>query len=125
MNSLPTLLLRQADTCTDASPCIDADSLCFTDDSGAAECICSDAYAGAGCHVSVDFCADENFCGLGGVCTASLDDFRCDCGFDFSGPMCEVSVDDCAGVVCQGGGVCVDGIGESSHRRNIPKSYSL
>ena len=55
----------------------------------------------------------------------SLDDFRCGCGFDFSGPMCEVSVDDCAGVVCQGGGVCVDGIGESSPRRNILKSHSF
>ena len=62
--------------------------------------------------MSVDFCADENFCGLDGVCTASLDSFSCACGGDFSGVMCETSADDCAGVTCSGSGVCVDGIGE-------------
>ena len=104
----------KADTCTNANPCVDADSECFTDEEGEAQCVCSNAFTGAGCHVAVDFCARDDFCGVGGVCTPSLDDFECNCGLDFIGDSCDVSTNDCAGVTCLGGGVCVDGIGKNN-----------
>ena len=62
--------------------------------------------------MAVDYCVRDDFCGVGGVCQPSLDDFECDCGLDLTGETCDVSADDCVDVTCSNGGVCVDGIGK-------------
>ncbi|MEO1482538.1 MAG: FG-GAP-like repeat-containing protein [Myxococcota bacterium] len=86
-----------------------------TDLVGGFECTCPDGFTGNRCQVvEGTTCAESDPCENGGTCVDPPmvgGDVNCDCsGVDFSGDFCSLPIDDCAGVTCQNGSVCVDGV---------------
>jgi len=63
---------------------------------------------GAGGEEPVDPCEAQPC--VHGTCSSSGTDYTCACTAGYDGPNCDNDIDDCATVVCNNGGVCIDGI---------------
>jgi len=73
-------------------------------------CDCFPSYSGTNCQ-------DQNICELiacqnQATCsiTNSAWDWQCVCPNGYAGDYCEIDINDCAGVICQNGGTCQDGL---------------
>lgn len=68
-------------------------------------CICSSAWTGDNCQISVNPCADSP-CVNGQCIEDGVGGYTCQCDPGYNGPTCQSDINECSSLPCQNGGTC-------------------
>ena len=72
------------------------------------KCECKPGFTGDHCE-----CFNASDCQNRTICmNQEADGYRCECYLGFTGIFCETNIDECIGIICNNGGMCVDGISD-------------